>query len=336
MASTPTNPAPDRDPNPTYGVVATVVCAGLVTALSLYLAGGLIARFMPAKKCNDANPCDSGLRCDEGSGKCVKPPPGQMLCREGDPEGMCFCPAPKSWIDGECQYKPPPPAECDAATSQLLAELLATQKSCRERLHADATSCAPGDIREFMLKNKQFNAILNEFSATTWVLFPGGKPPLKGRWPTKQVELNHYAAGLKYDEVLLEEASSILILAHAVNDNDSKNDLRMQKRLEHGYRLIQELAGDDVAKRNRWQRKFLAFPIPPENPARVDDFLKTQYANIVTWDDESQVHYGKLLQAARDGQISAGEWQELETALNMSVTIVPIPCDPPPSDAEAG
>lgn len=121
MASTSTNPAPDRDPNPTYGVVATVVCAGLVTALSLYLAGGLIVRFMPAKKCNDANPCDSGLRCDEGSGKCVKPPPGQMLCHEGDPEGTCFCPAPKSWIDGECQYKPPPPAECDAATSQLRA-----------------------------------------------------------------------------------------------------------------------------------------------------------------------------------------------------------------------
>lgn len=331
MSDTQAKPSPNNDRDPTYGVVATVVCAGLVTALSLWLAGGLLKRFIPREKCSQDNPCASGLRCDMAAGECYAPAREQMVCRTGDRQGTCFCPSPRAWIDGTCQYKPPPPAECDASTSELLRELIEAQKSCKERLQADATSCAPGDIREFMLKHRQFNAILNKFSATSWVLFPEGKPPLRGRWPTRKEESEHYNAGLKYDEALLEEASHILILAHAPNDNDSKNDVRLQKRLEHGFKLIQDLAGDDVAKRNRWQRKFLAFPIPPEEPVQIDDFLKTEYANIVTWDDDSQVRYGKMLETVRGGeQISADEWNDLEKALNLSVTIVPIPCDAPP------
>lgn len=327
--------SPHNEPDPTYGVVATVAIAGLVTALVLWLAAGLLNKFIPVEQCGPENPCNPGLRCDMAAGKCYVPPPELMVCRTGDPEGSCFCPSPRAWIDGTCQYRPPPPAECDEEISELLRELLAAQKSCKERLHADATSCAPGDIREFMLKHQQFNTILNKFSATSWVLFPEGKPPLQGRWPTRKAESAHYAAGLKYDEALLEKASYILILAHAPNDNDTKNDVRMQKRLEHGFRLIQDLAGEDVEKRIRWQRKFLAFPIPPDEPVQIDDFVKAKYANIVTWDDESQVYYGKMLEALRGGgQIGAREWGELDKALNLSVTIVPIQCAAPPPDAK--
>ena len=129
--------APDR--NPTVAIITTVVLAGVVTALSLFLIGRLLIRYLPTEvyRCNLDNPCEDGSECRQG--QCVEGPV-EVACRAGDAlDTGCYCFWEK--VDGRCTREPPAPPTCDDELSTLLDELKFTLKDCSAKLKgADVTS----------------------------------------------------------------------------------------------------------------------------------------------------------------------------------------------------
>lgn len=334
-------PAQDRDP--TVAIIMTVLSAGLVTGLSLYLAANLVNRFMPnsEERCSEDNPCNEGLLCNR-AGKC-EPDTSPTVCRENDPDQTCYCPAPRvrDEASGSCQRKPLLPASCDGEVYRLLAELMETQKSCKKSIAGNITSCEPEDIRKFMLKEKQFNRILNRAPSTSWVLFPPARPKLDGSWPNPAT-FDKYLKNLSYDVESLREASYILVLSHATLDKNPTNDALLQQRISFAYKLILALRKDEPGWQASVRPKLMGFPIPPEQPIKNADFqplpgVHLPDVNVITGDNRDQVRYSKAFESLRNpdsGVLTQQEYDDLENALNRSVTIIPIFCPLPTEEPQ--
>jgi len=328
--------AQDRDP--TVAIIMTVLSAGVVTGLSLYLLSTFIFRFWPTsiERCGDDNPCAIGQECSMG--KCERDTSPQV-CGTDDPSPTCYCPAPRfrDDEDSRCRNKPRLPPSCDEGLYELLAELQDTQKTCKKTVEGDAASCQPEDIRKFMLRHTQFDRILSMAPSTSWVLFPAGKPRLDGSWPPPAT-YDVYLRNLGYDRQALKDASHILVLSHATMDRNPKNDALLQVRLKLVYRLLQDLDKSDPGWSSSMQAKLMGFPIPPDQPIAVESLKSNDPRvtlpgiNVVTGTNNEQVRYSRFFDILRDrtpGSLTQQQYDDLENTLNRSVTIVPIFCDLP-------
>ena len=348
-------PSP-RDPATLVMLVLTVAMAVAVAAV-VYLvthdADLTLGQDRPAARagpvtCDASSPmtatCPPGQYCRFDT--CTPIPP-EPLCGEGDSCRDCECEDGLLCHHLRCVLptavdRTPLVCEKNRALADAV-KTLALKCASRQRSVTDIVSagaCTTAEWEQLALEDDKFDLLLSAFPDRFAVHFPSGRPHLKrGDWPPPPVHA-HYLEQVRRFARPLREAKQIFVIGRASPDGDAETNhwlaLARIKLVENLLDLVL-YEGIPETERDAHRVRIRSFGLPTTRTIEPARYRRTYLTDpsggppavdpILTADPADH----SRLRAALDGGIDLHDrttpaWQELFSAINRVVFVIPIPC----------